>query len=192
MRRRSTEPSGGGESRVLELYLRGRELYLSTSGRDLAEAVRCFEEAQAAAPEDPRIASALAVTLGRYLFVAPAAMGALLERAEQAAEHALRVAPSMGEPHHAYAVILLHRGLPVEAVRSLRRALRCAPSLVSAHGLLGQLLLEAGHEAEGRQRLIAADRLEPGNVETYWPLYRFAVLAGRRSEADAALEAMMR
>ncbi len=185
-------PAGGGESRVLDLYLRGRALYLSASGRDLAEAVRCFEEAQAGAPEDPRIASALTVALGRYLFVAPAAMGALVDRAERAAEHALRVAPSMGEPHHARAVILLHRGLPVEAVRSLRRALRCAPSLVAAHGLLGQLMLEAGHEAEGHQRLSAAARLEPGNVEMVWPLYRLAVLAGRRAEADAAFDAMMR
>ncbi|HEU4405195.1 MAG TPA: protein kinase [Polyangiaceae bacterium] len=189
---RGYDPVAGGESRVLDLYLRGRSLYLSASGRDLAEAVRCFEEAQAEAPEDPRIASALTVALGRYLFVAPAAMGTLVERAERAAEHALRVAPSMGEPHHARAVILLHRGLPVEAVRSLRRALRCAPSLVAAHGLLGQLLLEAGHEPEGRQRLAAAERLEPGNVELLWPLYRFAVLAGRPAEADAALEAVLR
>jgi serine/threonine protein kinase/tetratricopeptide (TPR) repeat protein len=181
-----------GDSRVLDLYLRGRALYLSPSGPDLAEAIRCFEEAQAAAPEDPRIASALTVTLGRYLFVAPAAMSTLVGRAEAAADHALRVAPSMGEPHHAKAVILLHRGMPIEAVRSLRRALRCAPSLASSHALLGQLLLEAGHEAEGRQRLVAADRLEPGNAEMVWPLYRFAVLAGRRAEADAAFEAMMR
>jgi TolB-like protein len=188
---RRIEPAGG-ESRVLELYLRGRALYLSASARDIEEAIGCFEEAQAAAPEDPRIASALTVALGRYLFMAPAAMGALIDRAERVAEHALRVAPSMGEPHHARAVLMLHRGQPVEAVRSLRRALRCAPSLVAAHGLLGQLLLEAGHGAEGRQRLVAAERLEPGNVEMVWPRYRFAVLTGRKTEADAALEAMMK
>ncbi|HEU4537108.1 MAG TPA: protein kinase, partial [Polyangiaceae bacterium] len=182
----------GGEPPVLDLFLRARALAFSPSSRDVDEGIRCFEAAMAIAPDDPRIASGLAVALVRYLFQAPAGVGGLVERAERAAEHALKLAPSMGEPHHARASILLHQGRPVEAVRSLRRALRCSPSLAAAHLLLGQLLLEADHADEGRRRLTTAERLEPGNLEVVWSLYRAAVLDGREAEVADLRERLRR
>ncbi|HEU4408070.1 MAG TPA: protein kinase [Polyangiaceae bacterium] len=186
------EVGRGEPGRVLDLYLRGRTLLMSSSLIDIEGSIACFEEALELAREDPRIASSLALALARHHFLSPEASAAAAERAERAAEHALRVAPSMGEPHHARAVLLMHQGRPAEAVRSLRQALRCTPSLASAHFLLGQVLLEAGYEIEGRRRLAAAERLEPGGVEGFWALYRFAVLAGDDDEAEAQREALLR
>jgi serine/threonine-protein kinase len=149
--------------------------------------VALFDEALSFSPNDPNILSGYAIASARLM----AARGdgrAQLAKAQQAAERAIALAPSLGEPWVALATVRFSACDPVGAVPALRKALHCAPSLAKAHELLGRILLEAGLVEEAVFRLDTALSLDPAELFPRWELARGRALLGDWSGAAALLD----
>ncbi|WP_437875218.1 protein kinase domain-containing protein [Sorangium sp. So ce513] len=183
----SREREAPSDPRAIDLYLRARHQLRHLWYGDAAPAVALFDEALSFSPNDPNILSGYAIASARLM----AARGdgrAQLVKAQQAAERAIALAPSLGEPWVALATVRFSACDPVGAVPALRKALHCAPSLAKAHELLGRILLEAGLVEEAVFRLDTALSLDPAELFPRWELARGRALLGDWSGAAALLD----
>ncbi|WP_437659703.1 protein kinase domain-containing protein [Sorangium sp. So ce1182] len=183
----SRDREAPSDPRAIDLYLRARHQLRHLWYGDAAPAVTLFEEALSFSPNDPNILSGYAIASARLM----AARGdgrAQLAKAQQAAERAIALAPSLGEPWVALATVRFSACDPVAAVPALRRALQCAPSLAKAHELLGRILLEAGLIDEAVFRLETALALDPSELFPRWELARGRALLGDWTGAGALLD----
>ncbi|WP_437776149.1 protein kinase domain-containing protein [Sorangium sp. So ce1097] len=183
----SRDREAPSDPRAIDLYLRARHQLRHLWYGDAAPAVALFDEALSFSPNDPNILSGYAIASARLM----AARGdgrAQLAKAQQAAERAIALAPSLGEPWVALATVRFSACDPVGAVPALRKALHCAPSLAKAHELLGRILLEAGFVEEAVFRLETALSLDPTELFPRWELARGRALLGDWSGAAALLD----
>ncbi|WP_434042388.1 MULTISPECIES: protein kinase domain-containing protein [Sorangium] len=183
----SRDREAPSDPRAIDLYLRARHQLRHLWYGDAAPAVALFEEALSFSPNDPNILSGYAIASARLM----AARGdgrAQLSKAQQAAERAIALSPSLGEPWVALATVRFSACDPVAAVPALRKALQCAPSLAKAHELLGRILLEAGIVEEAVFRLDTALSLDPSELFPRWELARGRALLGDWSGAGALLD----
>ncbi|WP_437731413.1 protein kinase domain-containing protein [Sorangium sp. So ce1335] len=183
----SRDREAPSDPRAIDLYLRARHQLRHLWYGDAAPAVALFEEALSFSPNDPNILSGYAIASARLM----AARGdgrAQLAKAQQAAERAIALAPSLGEPWVALATVRFSACDPVGAVPALRKALQRAPSLAKAHELLGRILLEAGLVEEAVFRLETALSLDPVELFPRWELARGRALHGDWSGAAALLD----
>ncbi|AUX46059.1 protein kinase [Sorangium cellulosum] len=175
------------DPRAIDLYLRARHQLRRLWYGDAAPAVALFEEALSFSPSDPTILSGYAIASAR-LMAARGEGRAQLAKAQQAAERAIALAPSLGEPWVALATVRFSACDPVGAVPALRRALQCAPNLAKAHELLGRILMEAGLVDEAVFRLETALSLDPSELFPRWELARGRALLGDWQAAAALLD----
>ncbi|WP_437753180.1 protein kinase domain-containing protein [Sorangium sp. So ce1389] len=183
----SRDREAPSDPRAIDLYLRARHQLRHLWYGDAAPAVTLFEEALSFSPNDPNILSGYAIASARLM----AARGdgrAQLAKAQQAAERAIALAPSLGEPWVGLATVRFSACDPVAAVPALRKALQCAPSLAKAHELLGRILLEAGLIDEAVFRLDTALALDPSELFPRWELARGRALLGDWTGAGALLD----
>ncbi|WP_437671435.1 protein kinase domain-containing protein [Sorangium sp. So ce131] len=183
----SREREAPSDPRAIDLYLRARHQLRRLWYGDAAPAVSLFEEALSFSPNDPTILSGYAIASAR-LMAARGEGRAQLAKAQQAAERAIALAPSLGEPWVALATVRFSGCDPVGAVPALRRALQCAPNLAKAHELLGRILMEAGLVDEAVFRLETALSLDPSELFPRWELARGRALLGDWQAAAALLD----
>jgi serine/threonine-protein kinase len=158
------------DAEAQDLYLRARLAYRGQYFPG-SSASTLFERAFARAPEDPRV-------IAGYV-MSRAVEGAVAEgpRLIELADKALRLAPSLPDPHVALGAIAFHSLRGVDAVRSFRRALRIASNNSDVHDVLG-MILEYADEPRAIHHLQAALALEPTSMRAQANIGRHYALAG--------------
>ncbi|HEX4454247.1 MAG TPA: protein kinase [Kofleriaceae bacterium] len=172
-----------------ELVMRARYL-LTRDYEHLPEVVKLLEDARVLAPDDARVAAALANAHVRAAFFAPAADPNELARAAELARSALAIAPELAESHVAMGHVELHGGDAVASASHYRRAIARSPYVGEAHEYLGRLLLEAGYVELGLARLeesIASALALTSSIRTRWDIARAYALEQRWNEHDALI-----
>jgi tetratricopeptide (TPR) repeat protein/predicted Ser/Thr protein kinase len=166
---------------VDELVMRAR--YLMTRDHDhLDEVVGLLEQARSLAPNDARVAAALAIVHVRAAFFSATEEPGRLARAAELARAALAYAPELAESHLAAGHVELHTGDPAVAALHYRKAIALSPHVGEAHEYLGRLLLEAGYVEIGLARLeesIASALALSGSLRTRWDIARAYALEAR-------------
>jgi serine/threonine-protein kinase len=114
---------------------------------------------RATAPDEPKVLSYLAITTARVAGFSGDPK--VLAQARGAAERAIELAPSLGEPWVAMAHARFNGADTPGAMRALRLALRHGPSVADAHDLAGRLLHEADRHDEAIRFLDRAVWLDP-------------------------------
>lgn len=175
------------DGRAQDLYLRGRYLLHRALNDVSRDAVAMLREAHARAPEDARIAGALALALARASWMTADAPE-LTREGRAMADEALRISPSLPEAHVARGAIHMTQNEPSAAAAELGIALVRAPNSVDALDALGRLLVEIGRIEEGIAHLTRALAEEPDFVAVRLNRARTYALAGRWDLAEADLE----
>ena len=118
---------GTANLKAYDLYLRGRAL-LHRRGASMAEAIESFEQAVALDSDYAPAFAGLARALVLYAFWGWIEPGAVLERASEAAAHAVRSDPQLGEAHAAMAMVAFAARINcAEAGAAWERAIALAP-----------------------------------------------------------------
>ena len=113
--------------KAYDLYLRGRAL-LHRRGASMAQAIESFEQAVAIDPDYAPALAGLARALVLYAFWGWVEPGVVLERASEAAAHAVRSDPLLGESHAAAAMVAFAARFDCrEAGAAWDRAIALAP-----------------------------------------------------------------
>ncbi len=170
-----------------ELVMRARYL-LTRDYEHLPEVVKLLEDARVLAPDDARVAAALANAHVRAAFFASNAEPNELARAAELARSALAIAPELAESHVAMGHVALHGGDAVASASHYRRAIAWSPYVGEAHEYLGRLLLEAGYVELGLSRLeesIASALALTSSIRTRWDIARAYALERRWDDHDA-------
>ena len=149
-----------------DLYLRGRIRVRHESRQDNPVAIALFERAVAL---DPDFAAAYAELSHAYALRVQQLVRedtVALERAQVAAEKALRLNPDLAEGHFARAFLLWGPGGQFShqlAVQEDRRALALNPNLAEAHHHLGMIYLHLGLLDEAVAELRKTLAIDPGH-----------------------------
>ena len=174
---------------AFQLYLQGKFFGERTTQADTDRAIGFFQRALAL---DPNFA--LAWTGLSRIHQVQAGFGFApiddgYERAREAANHALRIAPDLAEGHIELGLVQeSHDWNWAAADKSFRRALELAPgdahALMSAAGLARVL----GRFDEGMKLTRMAVALDPLSVRTHRQMALVFMMAGRLDEAAAAFQ----
>jgi serine/threonine-protein kinase len=178
---------GPSSPAAIELYLRARRALRNTWNGDPRPAMELFDRAVALAPDDANIVANRALALGRGAFIVGSSQAQ--EAARAAAEHAVAVAPNLGESWVALASARLYRGESAAAAEALLAGLERVPTSARLHQTLGWLQGEVGLVEAARRDFETALRLDPTLLEAQWDLARLYALAGEWDQADALLDA---
>jgi serine/threonine-protein kinase len=168
------------DPRALDAYFRGRFEYHKFQREALDDALAHFEQARALAPDDPMILSGYALVLTRLWFFGNQGGG---EQARAAAERALALAPTRGEPLVALGALGFLEQHTEQAVRQSLRALSIIPWSGDAHELLGKILIETGPVDEGIAHYERAIQLDGAFHMTRPSIARGLALSGRWAQA---------
>lgn len=172
------------DPRIAELYVRARQHYHRSGILDTHKSCALFEQALALAPTDPMLLSYCAMAQARLWFFGGPGAG---ERAVQAAEQAVTLAPQRGEPFLALAVVRFQSLDQVGAIAAVREALARMPSLVDGYDIAGHILMEAGPLRSGLQYLEYALVLDPGMHRARLDMARAYALRGAWDQAEQQL-----
>lgn len=149
-------------------------------------AIEMLHEAEAVAPSDPFIASALGAALVKqWSFQSDRA---LLGQAEEYSLRALAANPHIGETFNTIGILRLHQGELRAAIRAFEEAAVRSPALAEPHSYVGRLLSESGRHTEAEARLARAVQLDPQDHLATSELSRIAALNGDWDHADQLLE----
>src|SRR5262249_35773500 len=151
--------------------------------------IALLRQAEAIAPSDPFIASALGAALVKHWSFKNDR--ALLGQAEEYSLRALATNPHIGETFNTIGVLRLHQGELRAAVRAFEEAAARSPRLAEPHSYIGRLLAESGKLPEAEARLNQALRLDPKDYYAASELSRIAALNGDWDRADALLEEVL-
>ncbi|HEY8144263.1 MAG TPA: protein kinase [Kofleriaceae bacterium] len=147
------------DAAAIDLYLRGRAELRDLGAEAMERAVALLEEAEARAPGDPTLLSALARAHARSFFFRTDTSS--IERALALAERANAAAPGHAEALLALGQVRFARGDYLAAAAHVREALGRAPYLAEAHELLGRIRLEVGPLDDGIAAMERALTLDP-------------------------------
>jgi TolB-like protein len=175
---------------TMELYVSARHaLRAAWSGiGDPAPAVALFERGLERAPADPSMLSGYAMARARQLNYADAEISGEPDRTRTVVDRAIALAPHLGEPWLARAVLLHATSDWVGAVAALKMALECVPGLLKARKMLASIQLEVGLLTEGLAELAAIEAIDPTAVSLRWEIARANGLLGRAGDTGARLE----
>ncbi len=151
IRRRPTE-----DLSAYEAFIRGYAQFTRYTRKSLAEGRRFFERA---IEIDPGYARAYSLLGGSYSLeygVGWSQDPALLDRAEELANRALELDPSLPDPHIALASVNLSRGRPDKVIYHAEKAVELAPS-----SGVSRVVLAVGQAQSGRS-VAAIESLEKG------------------------------
>jgi len=158
-----------------EALVNGRYLLHKNSAADSQRAITWFEEAtrRDTAYDDPW--AAMAETYSGLAMSGALPASATLEKAREAAKHALRLNPANAEAHAALAKVLFWKDWNwKEAEAHFKQALAINPSLAQAHHDYAFDLIVMGHSEAALaslRRAVAIDPLSPRvNADAGWVL----------------------
>jgi len=144
-----------------EAYLRGRYFLAKSTEDSIGEAIRQFKRAAELDASDarPYTGMADAYTAMRSTYAPPRAV---MPRAKEAAQTALRLDPGLAEAHVSMGGVFMFYDFDwAAAERELRQAVDLAPNLAEAHDYLGQYFAAVGKPAEARAESDRALALDP-------------------------------
>jgi TolB-like protein len=175
-------------NRALDLYMRARHLLEELSGESTTAAI---DHLRKAVDEDPAFALGWAALATAYIAdtdYTDGVQGDLIEKAQRAAEQAVRYDPQLPEARAAYAAV---RQLALDwdsAEANYKEALRLKPVFPSARRWYGGMMLQRGRIQEGLSELSRAIDEDPFDraAPTGYGWYLF--LSGHYEEARAVLE----
>jgi len=168
---------------ALDLFLQARHIAYRDVTR-MGEAIDLLNRARELAPDDPRVASTLAIAYIRLAFFMPNLIDDALETSRVLATAAVTRAPELADGHIALGHLALTAATPVHAASHFRMAIARAPQLAEAHEQLGRMLLEAGYIDLARARLDEALAIAPDLRSAQWELSRAYALEGDWVTAD--------
>jgi adenylate cyclase len=106
------------------------------------------------------------VQIGVYGWIRPVRQ-AFVE-ARQAADQAIRLAPTLPESNQALAFVLMATGAAEEAVTAAQRAIELNPNYAEAYATLGHALILCGRFDEGLEACTRAVRCSPRDLRGTW------------------------
>jgi serine/threonine protein kinase/tetratricopeptide (TPR) repeat protein len=178
-------PSNSGSA--YESYLKGRGLLSARQSREeIDEAIRAFENAL---EMDPDFARARA-GLGEALWVRWELTKdpATVNRAEETALEAVRLAPDLAEAHVSLGTVYMGTGRAEAAERAFERALELEPSAVAAYRGLARARAERNDVAGAEAAYRAALNARPDDALVLSSYGSFLARAGRTKEAVLVFE----
>ncbi len=173
------------DPRAYELYLTGRQLFGLRTEASLRHAIENFEQALALAPAYAPALSGLADALMQLTVYGFDTSPAVIERAREAAQAAVRADPSLGEAHASLGRQQFAGGTWNwdEAERQLKRAIELSPSYAPAQMWRATMLMAQGRLSEGSAEIQRALELDPFSPVVLWTAGRFASFAGDHERA---------
>ncbi|HSD25871.1 MAG TPA: protein kinase [Vicinamibacteria bacterium] len=150
-------------------------------------AARAIEHLEAALRADPRFARAHAA-LGHTFWTRYQETGdaAWAEKARDAVQEALRLAPEDADTRLSLAIVYEGRGRAAEALEEVRKALAIRPNSDAGLRQLAYLLADMGQTADARDAARRAMALRPAFAENYNALGWVEYVAGQLGEAATA------
>jgi serine/threonine protein kinase/TolB-like protein len=154
--------SSTGNSEAYELYLKGRFHWNKRTEEDVRQSIEYF---QRAIERDPSyalayvgLADAYEVSTGYGVYTSLEA----IPKAQDAAMHALRLAPDLAEAHSSFASVLAAQRRWGEAEREFKRAIELKPGYANAHYFYAlDLLLATGRLDDAIREFKQALELDP-------------------------------
>jgi tetratricopeptide (TPR) repeat protein len=173
------------DPRAYELYLTGRQIFALRTEDAMRRAVEHFEQALALAPSYAPALSGLADALTQLTGYGFDTSPAVIERAREAAQAAVRADPTLGEAHASLGRQQFAGGTWNwdEAERHLKRALELSPGYALAHMWRAELLMSRGRAAEASVESQRALELDPFSPVVLWTAGRFAFYVGNLERA---------
>ncbi len=142
---------------VVDLYNKGRDLWRSRSAGGLHRAIIDLEQSVARAPE---FALAHAALADAYAFDA-----VHWQKAEAAANEAIRLDPSIGQPHATIGFVrMFWQWRLTEAETHFRKAIALSPDYATAHHWYAINLAARARGADALAEITTAIELEPASV----------------------------
>jgi len=176
------------DPRALDAYLRGRALWNRRTEAAVREGLGYFEAATRIAPGFALAHAGLAdsyIILGVYGFEPPRQS---FPAAKTAAQHAIELDPSAGEPHASLGDILLHYDWDWEGSdRELRRAITLSPGFATAYHWWAETLVLTGNTDQALEATRRARSLDPLSMVIRASLAQVLSLTGDREAAIAEL-----
>jgi TolB-like protein/DNA-binding SARP family transcriptional activator/Tfp pilus assembly protein PilF len=185
--------SSPDDPEAYNLYLRGRFEWHRRTEQGLRSAVDYFRQAVERAPDYARayagLGDALAV-LGFYDYLPPADA---FPPAREAATHALRLDPSLAQPHATLGYVALYHDWQWDrAEAEFLHALRLDPSYSTAHQWYANFLTAMGRFDEAVREMRAAQDHDPlsliANAALGWTLYYAGAYDGALAQLDRTLD----
>jgi serine/threonine-protein kinase len=184
-------PAAGGGTRspaAYDAYLLGRFYWNKRTPDDLVRAADYFNQAIRADSGYARAWSGLA---GDYVLFIPAEYGvpginpdSILSLAEQAARHAIALAPGLGEAHTSLGQILEYRVKWAEASEAFERGIALSPDYATGHQWYSYDLMMRNRWNEAITEMERAKQLDPLSVIIVTSLGFAYDGAERRGEAE--------
>jgi TolB-like protein/Flp pilus assembly protein TadD len=168
------------DPRAYELYLVGRQLFALRTEASMQRAIENFEQALALAPSYAPALSGLADALTQLTVWGFDTSPAVLERAREAAQAAIRADPTLGEAHASLGRQRFAGGTWdwEGAERHLRRAIELSPGYATAHMWRAEMLMQRGRVPEGSAEIQRALELDPFSPVVLWTAGRLAFYGG--------------
>ena len=172
-----------------DYVLRGKEHHHRETREDTEAAIEMFEHAIEADPGYAQAHAWLACGLGMAMHFRPSEYDELLDQAEAAAKHGLRLDESDSECHRILAQIALMRRNLQLAIRHQERGLFLNPNDDRSVCAMGEILSFVGRCEEAETWIRKAMRLNPYHPPRYWShLARALFHLGRYRDALEALQ----
>jgi len=162
----STRDPGLENEQARELIAAGRELRFRYTTLDFDRAISCFEKAINLKPRSALAHAYLAMSQAARVHLVPDL--SFLDRAENEAREALRLAPLLAEGHRALAGVLYQRGRLRESLEEQMRALELGGPEEHVMGLIAMTLSSLGQpeHAIPWYELTRHYALHPGNWDS--------------------------
>jgi TolB-like protein/tetratricopeptide (TPR) repeat protein len=172
-----------------DYVLRGKEHHHRHTREDCQTAIDMFEHAIEADPGYAQAHAWLACGLGLAMHFRPREYDTLLDQAEAAAEHGLKLDPADAECLRILAQIaMMRRDIPL-AIHRQERGLFLNPNDDRCVCAMGEILTFAGRSEEAEAWIRKAMRLNPYHPPRYWShLARSLFHQGKYREAIDALQ----
>jgi TolB-like protein/Flp pilus assembly protein TadD len=146
-------------------YLRGRSYYFRYDRRSVGYARDLFEQAATIDPAYGRAYAGIS-DCSAYLYLNAGRRPADLERAVQAAEAALKLAPEMAEAHSSLGTALSLLGRHEEAETAFDRAIALNPNLFEAHYFYARDSFSQGKLEQAIREYEEASRVRPEDYQS--------------------------
>ena len=168
-----------------ERYLKGRHFLALRTVAALEQAVEWFRGAVEADPEFAQAWASLAEAYALLPYYTEASPAEARSEVRAAAERAIAINPSLGEPHAALGMTALAAWDWEEAEREYRRAIELSPGLATAHHRYGNFLNYRGEHDAAIAVLEHALELDPLSLPIQMALGGANVYARRYDRAEA-------
>jgi TolB-like protein len=151
-----------------DLYLRGRYFWNQLSPQTTQRALEFFARATEVEPDYALAWSGIADALATSPITGDASPLRVWPRAKEAAERAVRVAPSLAETQTSLGFVRFWLDWDwIAAEAAFRKAIEANPSYALGHRMLGIVLSHLNRKEEARSAIKRARELDPLNVGHY-------------------------